>query len=188
MPHYAIYDDTGKILKTEFASVKPANSIEINSQILGHVIRKYKYDSNTDSLVIRTDWPPTGMVEDPPDSGMLIDPVKELEDLTLKARSIASNNADDQILYGVTVNGIRYPGDQETIQNITAQVIAGVDGNLTGFDSNGIKTRVSLTAQEIATIFNAGLVATKTILDNRDSEYALIENMTREELQVYIGI
>jgi hypothetical protein len=188
MPHYAVYDDTGKIIKTEFASVKPVNSIEINGQILSHVIRKYKYDSNTDSLVTRSDWPPSGMIEDPPDSGRLVNPVKELEDLKLKAKNIASNNADDQILYGVTVNDIRYPGDQETIQNITAQVIAGVDGNLTGFDSNNITKRVSLTAQEITAIFNAGLVATKTILDNRDAEYALIENMTREELQTYTGV
>jgi hypothetical protein len=188
MPHYAICDETGKIFKTEFASVKPAKSIEINSQILNHVIRKYKYDSSLESLVVRSDWPPTGMIEDPPDSGRLVDHAKELEDLTLKAKSIASNNADAQILNGVTVNGVRYPGDDRTIQNITAQVIAGVDGNLTGYDLSGDKIRVSLTSSEITNIFQTGLQATKAILNERDAEYDLIDSMTREELQEYTGV
>ena len=188
MPHYAIYDDIGKLIKTEFRQSKPENGIMIEQSIMSHVLRKYKYDKQSKELVIRDDWPPSGMIEDPPDSGRLIDPVKELEGLKLKAKIIASNNADAQILNGVTVNGVRYPGDDRTIQNITAQVIAGVDGNLTGYDFSGDKIRVSLTSSEITNIFQTGLQATKAILNGRDAEYDLIDSMTREELQEYTGV
>jgi len=70
---YITYDSLGNIEESIQSNDIPENAIQISKEIRNYVKQKYRVNLSTKELELNPSWPPSGFIEDPPDSGNLVE-------------------------------------------------------------------------------------------------------------------